>query len=220
MTGMNYQEMTLTEFVSRLASGDAVPGGGGASALCGCLGAALGSMVAHLTVGRKRYASAEAQMEAALRKEFLALIDQDAEMFLPLSRAYSLPRGTQEEKETRDRVMKEALKDACQVPLQIMEKSCRTLDLIRMAAELGSRAAVSDAGDAAVFCRSALQGAALNVFINTKYMKDRDLAVEYNSRADSMLERYVPLADQIYRQVLMQLRPDEDANQKNAAPAD
>ena len=220
MTTTYYPEMSVTEFIFRLGSGDAVPGGGGASALCGSLGAALGSMVAHLTVGRKKYIPVQAEMESvilqaeALQKEFLALIDQDAQMFLPLSRAYSMPRATSEEKDARDSVMKEALKDACQVPLQIMEMSCRALELVRTVAEKGSETAVSDAGDAAVFCKAAMQGAALNVFINTKLMKDRDLAAEYNSRADSMLHQYSPLADQIYEQVLRQLRPSEGSQIK------
>lgn len=102
--------------------------------------------------------------------------------------------------------MKTALKDACQVPLQIMEKTCQALDLIRICADLGSKGAVSDAGDAAALCRAALEGAALNVFINTKSMKDRDLADEYNARADRMLKEYVPAAEAIYAQVLKQLR--------------
>lgn len=203
--------MTLREFSRKLGSGDPTPGGGGASALVGCLGAALGNMVAHLTVGRKKYAAVQEEMENLIReaetlqREFLELIDQDAEMFLPLSRAYSMPRSTQEEKAARDAVMKEALKDACQVPLKIMEKTCRTLELIRTAADHGSSAAVSDAGDAAVFCKAALQSAALNVFINTKYMKDRDLATEYNDRAFRMLEEGVSAADEIYAGVLGQL---------------
>lgn len=209
---MNYPEMTIREFTSRLGSGDAVPGGGGVSALCGCLGISLGKMVTHLTIGRKRYAAVQEEMEraaaqaGALQQELLELIDLDAQMFLPLSKAYSMPQNTAEEKDARDQVMKTALKDACQVPLQIMEKTCQALDLIRICADLGSKGAVSDAGDAAALCRAALEGAALNVFINTKSMKDRDLADEYNARADRMLKEYVPAAEAIYAQVLKQLR--------------
>ena len=203
--------MTLAEFTNRLASGDAVPGGGGASALAGCLGTCLGSMVAHLTVGKKKYADVQEDMEELIRKtltlreELLVLIDRDAEMFAPLSKTYSMPRSTPEEIVERDEAMKKALKDACHVPLQIMEKVCAALDLIQFAAEKGSTLAVSDAGDAAVFCKAALQGASLNVFINTKLMKDRTAAEDYNDRANRMLQKYVPLADQIYNQVLGRL---------------
>ena len=142
---MNYPEMTIREFTSRLGSGDAVPGGGGASALCGCLGISLGKMVTHLTIGRKRYAAVQEEMEraaaqaGALQQELLELVDLDAQMFLPLSKAYSMPQNTAEEKDARDQVMKTALKDACQVPLQIIEKTCQALDLIRICADLGSK---------------------------------------------------------------------------------
>ena len=208
---MSFSDMTLSEFTALLASGDAVPGGGGASALVGCLGACLGSMVAHLTIGKKKYADAQEDMEELIRKtrtlreELLVLIDRDAQMFAPLSKTYSMPKSTPEEIAERDEAMKEALKDACEVPLQIMEKMCAALELIRTAAEKGSSLAVSDAGDAAVFCKAALQGAALNVFINTKLMKDRSAAGDYNDHANRMLRAYVPLADRIYSQVLGQL---------------
>ena len=209
---MNYAELTLREFTNRLGSEDATPGGGGASALAGCLGAALGKMVAHLTIGRKRYAGVQDDMEPLIReeeelqREFLNLISRDAEMFAPLSRAYSMPKATPEERKARDAVMEEALKDACEVPLRIMEITCRSLELAQTAAEKGSALAVSDAGDAAALCRAALQGAALNVFINTKLMKNRILAEEYNSSTDEMLEEYVPLADRILEKVMKDLR--------------
>jgi formiminotetrahydrofolate cyclodeaminase len=86
-----------------------------------------------------------------------------------------------------------------------MRNVCRALDLTLIAARDGSRAAVSDAGDAAVFCRASLQGASLNVLINTKMMKDRRLADEYNAAVADMLHKYIPVADNIYSRVLEQL---------------
>ncbi len=209
---MNYSELNVTEFTKKLQSGDPTPGGGGASALVGALGISLGSMVAHLTAGRKKYADVQEEMEAVIREsdelraQLLNLIDLDAKMCEPLSKAYSLPRTTQEEIDKREAVMREALKDACTVPLKIMEKMCRCLEIVDLVSRKGSALAISDAGDAAAFCRSSLQGASLNVFINTKLMKDREMAKEYNLRADSMLEKYVPLADSIYNRVSEQLR--------------
>ncbi len=211
-TAKSYADLNLKEFTQKLASDDATPGGGGASALAGSLGICLGSMVANLTVGRKKYADVWDEMEEVineadlLRKELLCLIDRDAEMFAPLSKAYSLPRSTEQEIEEREKVMKEALKNACLVPLQIMEKMCRCIEIVDLVSKKGTVMAVSDAGDAAAFCRSSLQGAALNVFINTKLMKDREMAEEYNRRADEMLGEYVPRADEIYHRVLTQLR--------------
>ncbi len=211
-TAKSYADLNLKEFTQKLASDDATPGGGGASALAGSLGICLGSMVANLTVGRKKYADVWNEMEEvikeadSLRLDLLQLIDRDAEMFEPLSKAYSLPRSTEQEIEEREKVMKEALKDACLVPLQIMEKMCRCIEIVDLVSRKGTVMAVSDAGDAAAFCRSSLQGAALNVFINTKLMKDREMAKEYNRRADEMLGEYVPKADEIYHRVLTQLR--------------
>ncbi len=208
----SYADLNLKEFTQKLASNDATPGGGGASALAGALGICLGSMVANLTVGRKKYADVWDEMEEvireadSLRKDLLELIDRDAQMFEPLSKAYSLPRTTQQEIEEREKVMKSALKDACMVPLEIMEKMCRCIEIVDLVSKKGTVMAVSDAGDAAAFCRSSLQGAALNVFINTKLMKDRELADAYNRRADNMLDTYVPMADEIYTRVLKQLR--------------
>lgn len=211
MEHKDYSQMTLREFSDVLGSREPAPGGGGASALCGCIGAALGNMVAHLTVGHKKYAGVEEEMEDIIRQEeilqneFLDLIKKDAEMFLPLMQAYSMPRGTQEEKDARSAAIEQGLKDACQVPLEIMRNVCRALDLTLIAARDGSRAAVSDAGDAAVFCRASLQGASLNVLINTKMMKDRRLADEYNAAVADMLHKYIPVADNIYSRVLEQL---------------
>lgn len=212
---MGYSTIPVNEFVEKLGSGAPTPGGGGASALVGALGTALGNMVAHLTIGRKKYASVELDMlnlkshASNLQEELLALIERDAEVFEPLAKAYSMPRNTPQEQQERDRVMESALKEACQIPLEIMEKVCRSLELVQEAAQKGTVAAVSDAGDAAAFCKAALMGASLNVFINTKSMKDRTLAQAYNRRADEMLEKYGPMADEIFESVKKKLRPED-----------
>lgn len=107
----------------------------------------------------------------ALQKELLHLIERDAEVFEPLSKAYGMPRNTEEEKAEKARVMEIVLKDACSVPMEIMERCCEAIDLIEVFAEKGSTLAISDAGVGATFCKAALEGASLNVFINTKSMK-------------------------------------------------
>ena len=209
---MGYSTIPVNEFIEKLGSGSPTPGGGGASALVGALGIALGNMVSHLTIGRKKYASVEVDMldlksrASNLQDELLTLIERDAEVFEPLANAYSMPRDTEEEKKERERVMEHALKAACDVPMEIMEKVAYALELIREAAEKGTVMAVSDAGDAAAFCRAALRGASLNVFINTKSMKDRDAAENYNRKADELLEKYCPLADEIFESVRKKLR--------------
>ena len=209
---MGFAEHTCTEFVEKLSSKAPVPGGGGASALVAAVGTALGNMVGSLTVGKKKYADVEEEMyelkekAEGLEKEFLQLIDRDAEVFEPLSRAYGLPRETEEQKAEKAKVMEAALREACTVPLEIMEKCCEALELVKEFAAKGSVLAVSDAGVAAVCLKAALQGASLNVFINTKAMKDRPYAEELDRKADSMLNKYQTEADSIFEDVQKRLR--------------
>ena len=197
---MGFSTVPCNEFVEVLASKAPVPGGGGASALVGAIGTALGNMVGSLTVGKKKYADVEEEMYElkgkadALQKELLHLIERDAEVFEPLSKAYGMPRNTEEEKAEKARVMEIVLKDACSVPMEIMERCCEAIDLIEVFAEKGSTLAISDAGVGATFCKAALEGASLNVFINTKSMKNREYADELNKKADEMLSVYTKKA--------------------------
>ena len=209
---MGFSTVPCNEFVEVLASKAPVPGGGGASALVGAIGTALGNMVGSLTVGKKKYADVEEEMYElkgkadALQKELLHLIERDAEVFEPLSKAYGMPRNTEEEKAEKARVMEIVLKDACSVPMEIMERCCEAIDLIEVFAEKGSTLAISDAGVGATFCKAALEGASLNVFINTKSMKNREYADELNKKADEMLSVYTKKAEEIYQSVATRLR--------------
>lgn len=209
---MGFSTVPCNEFVEVLASKAPVPGGGGTSALVGAIGTALGNMVGSLTVGKKKYADVEEEMYElkgkadALQKELLHLIERDAEVFEPLSKAYGMPRNTEEEKAEKARVMEIVLKDACSVPMEIMERCCEAIDLIEVFAEKGSTLAISDAGVGATFCKAALEGASLNVFINTKSMKNREYADELNKKADEMLSVYTKKAEEIYQSVAARLR--------------
>ena len=209
---MGFSTVPCNEFVDVLGSKAPVPGGGGASALVGAVGTALGNMVGSLTVGKKKYAAVEAEMYElkakcdVLQKELLRLIERDAEVFEPLSKAYGLPKETEEEKAEKARVMAIVLKEACSVPMEIMEKCCEAIELIKVFAEKGSTLAISDAGVGAAFCKAALQGASLNVFINTKSMAAREYAKELNDKANAMLEKYPPMADEIFNSVMARLQ--------------
>ena len=209
---MGFSTVHCNAFVEVLASKVPVPGGGGASALVGTVGTALGNMVGSLTVGKKKYADVEAEMYELkakcdrLQAELLALVERDAEVFEPLSKAYGMPRATEEEKAEKARVMEIVLKDACTVPMEIMEKCCEALELIKEFAAKGSALAISDAGVGAVFCKAALMGASLNVYINTKSMANKEYAAQLNAKADAMLEKYPPMADEIFESVLARLK--------------
>ena len=160
---MGFSTSTCTEFVEVLSSKAPVPGGGGASALVGAVGTALGNMVGSLTVGKKKYADVEDEMWE--------------------------------------------LKKKCdQVPMEIMEKCCEAIELIVEFGAKGSKLAISDAGVGAAFCKAALKGASLNVYINTKSMADRAYAEELNKKADAMLEKYTKIADETFDSVLGRLK--------------
>ncbi|MBQ3193669.1 MAG: cyclodeaminase/cyclohydrolase family protein [Oscillospiraceae bacterium] len=199
-------DMTLAscrEFVSVLASDAPAPGGGGAAALVGAIGTALGNMVGSLTVGKKKYAAVEEEIIAlkakcdALQTELLNQVEADEVNFLPLAKAYGIPKDDP----NRDKIMEEATIIACSTPMKIMELCCEAIDCIAVFAEKGSRLAVSDAGCGAVCCKAALQAASLNVFINTKSLKNREVAEDMNRHANVMLNKYCQIADEIFNTV-------------------
>ena len=141
----------------------------------------------------------------SLTNRFLALMDEDAASFEPLAQAYRLPKETDAEKAEKARVMEAALKSAVQPPLEIMETCARALPLIALCAEKGSVVAVSDAGVAASLCRAALEGASLNVFINTQGMQDKEYASSLNQRARDLLALSGAEAERIFRDVSARL---------------
>ncbi|MDO5407542.1 MAG: cyclodeaminase/cyclohydrolase family protein [Eubacteriales bacterium] len=206
------ERQDLGDWVDALASKAPVPGGGGASALGGALAAALGQMVANLTVGKKRYANVQDEMHQSLfalnilQMELMALADKDAEVFAPLAAAYGMPTDTEEQRAEKEQVMEVRLLDASIVPLKIMERASAVLDVVELLAQKGSRMAVSDAGVAAQFARAALTGAVMNVYINTKSMKNREKAEELNEKANRLLTEGMEQADRIYDGVLEKLR--------------
>lgn len=196
-------EKNIDRFLETLASSAPTPGGGGAAALCGALGIALGNMVGNLTLGKKKYADVQEDIQAlnaeaeALSADFVTLIDADAEAFAPLSRAYSIPKDAP----GRDEIMESALLRAAEPPLEIMRKCAEALDVIADYAAKGSALAISDAGCAAALCGAALQAAALNVRINTKSMKNRAAAEEIDAETDELLQKYSTIAQEIYKRV-------------------
>lgn len=200
------------DWFEALSSSAPVPGGGGASALAGAGGAALCMMVANLTVGKKKYAMHEELMKEflvrleKLRDESLTLIEEDAKGFEPLAAAYSLPSSTDEEKAEKEKIMASALVKACEVPIMIMEKGAEILEIAEELAEKGSVMAVSDVGVAVQFARTAVLGASMNVYINTKSMKDRKTAEELNAKADSLNKKASETADAVFAKIEGELK--------------
>lgn len=206
---MSFTQLSCEQFVSLLASKQPTPGGGGAAALVGAIGMALGNMVGALTLGKPKYAAVEQDILALkeeadrLQQELLRLVAADAEVFEPLSRAYAIPKDDPR----RAEIMEAALKQACTVPLNIMRACCRAIELHEEFGAKGSLIAISDVGCGVICCQAALRAASLNVFINTKSMLDRAYAEKINAEADAMLETYTRQAEAVFGQVAGRFRP-------------
>ena len=207
----SFLDKSLTQFLDELASSAPVPGGGSTAALMGALGAALVSMVGNLTVGKKRYADVEADVQALLeqseplRNELADLLDADVQVYSDLSRAYKLPRETAEQKAARTAATQSALRAAEAVPMKIAAACVRVLDLCTPMAEKGNRNAVSDAGVAALLAEAALRSAALNVLINLGYIKDEAFVSREQAKLDQLLEGKSELKEQVYELVVGKL---------------
>ena len=200
---MDMTNESCRKFVDVLASDSPAPGGGGAAALVGAIGTALGNMVGSLTLGKKKYADVQGEILALkakcdnLQAQLLDQVEEDERNFLPLAKAYGIPKDDP----SREEVMEKATVIACATPMRIMELCCEAIDCISVFAEKGSRLAVSDAGCGAVICKAALQAASLNVFINTNSLKNRVVAEELNRQANLMLNVYCVKADDIFATV-------------------
>ncbi len=198
-------------FLVALASKEPTPGGGGASAYAGALAAALGSMVANLTVGKPKYAAVEEAMQDELleletaRARLLDLVDEDAQAFAPLAAAYGMPKATQEEQEAKERALQAALGQAIDVPLEIMRQCVLVIESADFVAREGSVLAVSDAGACAILAKGALQAASLNVRINCAALTDDTRRTTYTETMEDLLDAGCALADQVYEAVVARL---------------
>lgn len=205
---MKMLEKPATQFLAELSSNAPVPGGGGASAAVGAFAAALGMMVTNLTIGKKKYAEYEEELSACrarleeLRDQLIDLVDGDAVAFEPLSKAYSIPKDDP----SRDQIMEDALYEASVVPMSIMETVLAAAKELEILVEKGSRLAVSDVGVGILFAQAAIEGASLNVYINTKLMKNRERADEMNAKADAIIAEGAALQKSIYGGVLAAIK--------------
>lgn len=172
----------IEEFLDALASQSATPGGGGAAAIIGAMGAALVSMVCNLTIGKKKYAEVETDMKdvlgkaEALRRRLTNMIEDDAKAFDKVMGAYGMPKETDADKAKRDAAIQEALKLATDVPLACAHAARQVIDLAEQASEKGNLNVISDAGVGVLAAYAALRSAALNVWTNARMINDKAFA--------------------------------------------
>lgn len=196
------------EFARQLSDKVSVPGGGGAAALVGALSMALCSMAGNFTVGKKKYAQYEDELQAILeeadkiRNNLLELVEEDARMFEPLSKAYSIPKDDPD----RGAKLQKATLDALEPPIQMMRRIKRVIELLERMEKIGSVIMISDVGCGASLAEAALKSASLNVFINTKSLEDRDKALEFETEADTILKEYSKRAIEVFENVDRRLR--------------
>ena len=189
-------ELSCEEFADRLASREGVPGGGGAAALVGALAAALCSMAGALTVGKPRYADVEPEVLEIMedvedvRFRLIELVEDDAAGFSPLLEAYALERDDPR----RAAAIEGATKGACMAPLAMMGECCRAITLLERMRDIGTPGLVSDVATGALLAGAALEGAAVNVCVNTTSLKDRRQAARIEATCDELLDEYAPRA--------------------------
>ena len=193
----------MNTFLTELASSAPVPGGGGASALVGAVSAALCSMVANLTTGKKKYAQYQERIDELLpyleqlRAELMEDIKLDADAFYPLSQAYSIPKDAPD----RDEIMEKALLTASNAPMKIVEDVSKLVPVLEELEVIGSRLAISDVAVAATACATALKGAVMNIYINTKSMKNREVAEGMNKKAKELVAEGTKRCEAVYDKI-------------------
>lgn len=208
----NIPQWSCEKFVDETFSKAPVPGGGGVAALVGSIGVALAGMVCNLTTGKKKYAEYEDDIQRiikeaeTLKADLLALIDKDAENFLPLSQCYGLPANTDEEKAVKEQKMQEALLVAISAPIEIVRISYEAIKLHEELAEKGSKLAVSDVGCGVVALKAAMQSGWLNVMINLKSIHDEAYVKSVEDELLPKIAEGEKLADAIYENVKNQLK--------------
>ena len=204
----NLTQMSCMDFTAALAAKSPAPGGGGGAALAGALGVALAGMVGSYTVGKEQYAAVEGDVKKLmseaerLRVKLLSLVNADGDAFEPLSKAYSIPGDDP----TRDRALEEAAINACQAPIEMVKCCAKAISLLKEMLKKGSTMLISDVGCGALLCKAAMESAAMNVYVNTRILKDRTMARKIERELDAHLQVYLPMADQIARTVTQYLR--------------
>jgi glutamate formiminotransferase/formiminotetrahydrofolate cyclodeaminase len=206
-------KMKLDDLIDLLSTDSPTPGGGSVAALCGSLSSALSAMVAALTFGKKEYLDSNPEMDElgqkaqALKDQFLADVDRDAEAFDKVTAAWRLPKKTDEEITRQKAALQEATKEATTVPFDVLQKSREAIELAVQTIEKGNVNSISDAGVAALTARAAAEGAYMNILINLKEIADREFKSDLLSRSQKLRDEVIALAQLAVDKVNARLNP-------------
>ncbi len=200
----NLIELSSREFLAKLASSEPAPGGGGSAAMAGALAAALASMVANLTIGKKKFAEQEAEVQKILlaaekvREQLLKLVNEDAKVFNSFMACYKLPKDTEAEKVARAEAIHQAAKQAAEIPVAIAKASYEVLQLAEKLVKIGNPGVITDGACSALLARAALRCAEYNVRINLSLTKDEI----YNQKVKAELQFLLREAQKLEQQAL------------------
>jgi formiminotetrahydrofolate cyclodeaminase len=204
---MAIKDSSIEVFLGDLASRASTPGGGSAAAVMGGIAAALSSMVCNLTIGKKKYASVEAELTDvlaradALRARMVAAIEEDVAAFDAVMGAYGMPKATDVEQGARARAIQHALLAATDAPLHCARLCREAIDLAAIVSERGNLSVISDGGVAILAAHAAMRSAALNVYVNADAIEDRDFARDRLAALDSVLDGAAAITEATYRSV-------------------
>ena len=199
--------MNLRAFADETASESPAPGGGSISAYVGSLGAALGTMVANLSAGKRGWEnkinlfSDFAAQGQHVKETLLTLVDEDTNAFNKIMNAFGLPKGNDEEKKARTQAIEDATKYACEIPFKVMETAYSILPMLAAMVEQGNPNSITDAGVGVLCVKTAVRGAYFNVLVNAQGLKDRVFAEDIKSRAKQILDKNHAEADALIARV-------------------
>jgi formiminotetrahydrofolate cyclodeaminase len=201
-------ELSCRDFAKELASKKPVPGGGGAAAMVAALGAALNTMVANFSYGKKKFIDIKHKHEElinrgeVLRVKLIDLVDKDAEVFEPLSKAYVMPFNTEEEKVLKNETLQKCLIAACSAPMETLRFSYHAILLHQEIVDISSKNIISDVGVGVQFLKAALNSAYLNVLININSMDDEEYVRIQKEEAEMLVDEGTKIADEVYERVV------------------
>ncbi|HPZ10486.1 MAG TPA: glutamate formimidoyltransferase [Candidatus Eremiobacteraeota bacterium] len=207
----NLIDLSLSRFIDEVSTSSPAPGGGSVSSLCGALSAALSSMVANLTYGKKEYEEKWEEMKKLaidsqdLKARFLEGINKDTEAFNQVMEAFALPKKTEEDKKNKELAIQETTKKATIVPLNILRYSLKALELAKKAALMGNINSISDAGVSALTAYASAEGAYYNIKINLKSIKDKEFNDKIEKDANQILNKVKDMTREVRKLVLEKL---------------
>lgn len=200
----NLTDLSTKKFLALLASDAPAPGGGGAAAVAGGIAAALASMLANLTIGKKKFAEHEAEAKALLqeaellRQKMLQLTEQDAEVFAQFMQCYKLPKNTEAEQQARSQAIRNAAKKAAEIPMEIAVLSVKIMEITAQLAVIGNPAVITDGAVSGLLARAAVRSSVYNVLVNLPLTKDE----AYNQNMSAKAELLEQQAEKLEQEIL------------------